>query len=337
MFRRDEVSQILGQFAGKRLLVLGDIMVDAYITGNVERISPEAPVPVLLSEKRFSVPGGAANVANNIVALGAEACLVGIVGSDAHGREVCSDLDQAGIDVSSIVVDHSRPTTVKTRVVAGSQQIVRVDTECRDEVSEHIQRQIVDAVMSKIETVDAIVVSDYQKGLLTPAVVSEVIDAAKMRGIPVVCNPKPPLIPSLHGATLLSVNIHEARAYARVIQSNLPLNTTSQLLAAASTWLEPLDIDYMLVTLGKDGCIVAGEADQLYQPAYSVDVSDPAGAGDTVISMMALCMVSGVTMRESMLYANAAAGSVVRHVGVVPPQRDELLQLLCDDDNEVRS
>lgn len=332
MFRRDTVERLFEGFKSKQLLVVGDLMVDAYITGTVERISPEAPVPVLFSEQRFSVPGGAANVANNISAWGAKATLVGVIGDDDHGRRLSAQLDEAGIDVSYLVIDTSRPTTVKTRVVAGNQQIVRVDTESRDDISSDTQQRIILSVQSCLVDVDAIVISDYQKGVLTPFVTTSITNAAIQQGIPVICNPKPALMPHLQHATLLSVNIHEARAYAKVAHCELPLNTTDQLMTAAASWLEPLGVEYMTVTLGKDGCLVSGHDDQIHSSAYSVDVSDTAGAGDTVISMLALCMISGVSISDSMLYANAAAGSVVRHVGVVPPKHDEVLQLLCDGD-----
>lgn len=332
MFRRDTVERLFEGFRDKRVLVVGDLMVDAYITGTVERISPEAPVPVLFSELRFSVPGGAANVANNLSAWGAKVALVGIVGDDDHGRQLVNQLDAEGIDVSHMVVDATRSTTVKTRVVAGNQQIVRVDTESRDDVSQMVQNRLIESVADHLADIDAVLISDYQKGVLSPFVVEAIIDTARQKGIPVICNPKPSLMPYLKGATLLSVNIHEARAYAKVAHCEIPFNTPAQLMQAAESWLEPLGVEYMMVTLGKDGCLVSARDMQVHQPAYSVDVSDTAGAGDTVIAMLALCVVSGVDISDAMLYANAAAGSVVRHVGVVPPKRDEVIQLLCECD-----
>ncbi len=334
MIKQAAVEALFQKFTKKRLLVLGDLMVDAYITGTVERISPEAPVPVLVSEQRFSVPGGAANVANNLKAWGASTILIGVVGDDIHGHQLCGQLGESGIDVSHMVIDSSRPTTVKTRVVAGNQQIVRVDTECRDDISSEVESRLIDAATVAISCVDAVLISDYQKGVLTPKVVCAVISAARQAGKPVICNPKPPLMPFLQQATLISVNIHEARAYAKVAHCTLPLGTNGQILAATMQWLEPLEVDYLMVTLGKHGCLLSSREVSLHMPAYSVDVSDPAGAGDTVISMLALCMVCGVSLEQAMMYANAAAGSVVRHVGVVTPDKDEVMQLLCHGEEE---
>ncbi len=334
MIKQAAVEALFREFSEKKLLVLGDLMVDAYITGTVERISPEAPVPVLVSEQRFSVPGGAANVANNLNAWGASTTLIGVVGDDLPGQQLCSQLSETGIDVSRMVIDGSRPTTVKTRLVAGNQQIVRVDTECNDDVSGEVESRLIEAAMGALFGVDAVLISDYQKGVLTPRVVGDVIKTALQAGIPVICNPKPPLMPYLQQATLLSVNIHEARAYAKVAHCHLPLETPEQLLTATSQWLEPLDVEYLMVTLGKHGCLLSSRQNSLHQPAYSVDVSDPAGAGDTVISMLALCMTCGVSMDVAMMFANAAAGSVVRHVGVVTPIKDEVMQLLCHGEEE---
>jgi len=325
-------EQILQRFADLRLIVVGDLMLDEYVFGIVRRISPEAPVPVVEWTEESFVPGGAANVVNNLLALGAQVSVFGVVGDDEKGRILTAHLAESGADVLGVLVESSRITTCKTRVIAHSQQVVRLDREQRHPLSENVQRELLRRLETALPRANAVVLSDYQKGVLVPSVVRGVMERCTAAGIPVMANPKPALLRHLNGAKLASINLQEAQSFANTLGNDTDLHTLPQLAPMISSWREMLGLRALVITLGAQGILLStDDIASLHVPAIPVEVYDTAGAGDTVIATLTCALAAGADWRTAARLANAAAGSVVRHVGVVPPQRDEILRLLAEN------
>lgn len=327
-----QYEQILQSFEGLRLVVIGDLMLDEYVFGVVRRISPEAPVPVVEWTEESFVPGGAANVVNNLLALGAQVSVFGVVGDDDKGRTLTAHLAESGADVTGVLVDSSRITTCKTRVIAHSQQVVRLDREQRHPIPDPLQQELLRRLQTVLPRTHAVVLSDYQKGTLTPALVRETIERCAGAGIPVMANPKPPLLRHLSGAALASINLLEAQAFANSLGYEVELHTVSQVASHVARWREMLGVHALAITLGAQGILLAPrEVEPLHVPAMPVEVYDTAGAGDTVIATLACALAVGTDWRTAARLANASAGCVVRHVGVVPPRREEILRLLAEN------
>lgn len=325
-------EQILQRFARLRLLVIGDLMLDEYVFGVVRRISPEAPVPVVEWTEESFVPGGAANVVNNLLTLGAQVSVFGVVGDDEKGRILTAHLAESGADVTGVLVDGSRITTSKTRVIAHSQQVVRLDREQRHPLAENVQRELLRRLETALPRASAVVLSDYQKGALTPSLVRRVIERCASAGILVTANPKPSLLRHLSGAKLASINLQEAQTFANSLGNDTELNTLPQIAPMVQLWRELLGLDALAITLGAQGILLStGDTPTLHVPAMPVEVYDTAGAGDTVIATLTCALAAGADWQSAVRLANAAAGSVVRHVGVVPPRRDEILRLLAEN------
>jgi len=330
-----QYQDILQRFQELRLIVIGDLMLDEYVFGIVRRISPEAPVPVVEWTSESFVPGGAANVVNNLLALGAQASVFGVVGDDEKGRILTARLAESGADVRGILVDASRITTSKTRVIAHSQQVIRLDREQRHPLLEATQGEMLRRLETVLPRASAVVLSDYQKGVLTPSLVREVITRCATADVPVMANPKPPLLRHLRGAKLASINLLEAQAFASSLGNGTELQELPQITSAAREWREMLGLQALAITLGAQGILLSTEdSPTLHAPAMPVEVYDTAGAGDTVIATLTCALAAGADWRTAARLANAAAGSVVRHVGVVPPQRDEILRLLAENHYE---
>jgi rfaE bifunctional protein kinase chain/domain len=330
-----QYQAILERFQELRLIVIGDLMLDEYVFGVVRRISPEAPVPVVEWTEESFVPGGAANVVNNLLALGAQVSVFGVVGDDEKGRILTAHLAESGADVRGILVDASRITTSKTRVIAHSQQVVRLDREQRNPLPEATQGEMLRRLETVLPYASAVVLSDYQKGVLTPSLVREVMTGCATAGVPVMANPKPPLLRHLHGARLASINLIEAQAFASSLGKGTELQELTQITSAAREWREMLGLQALAITLGAQGILLSTEdTPALHVPAMPVEVYDTAGAGDTVIAILTCALAAGADWHTAARLANAAAGSVVRHVGVVPPQRDEILRLLAENHHE---
>lgn len=325
-------EQILAQIEKLHLIVLGDLMLDEYVFGVVRRISPEAPVPVVEWTEESFVPGGAANVANNLLALGAQVSVFGVVGDDEKGRILTARLAEGGADVAGVLVDRSRITTCKTRVIAHSQQVVRLDREQRHPLSEEMQRDLLGRVETYLSRADAVVLSDYQKGVLGAPLVRELVALCSAHNVPVLSNPKPPLLRHLNGCLLASMNLQEAQAFANSLGSYNEPKTLPQMMAVVDSWRQMLQLRALVITLGAQGILLSTDGNQpLHVPAMPVEVYDTAGAGDTVIATLACAVAAGADWHTAARFANAAAGSVVRHVGVVPPRRDEILHLLTEN------
>ncbi|MGH7411904.1 MAG: D-glycero-beta-D-manno-heptose-7-phosphate kinase [Candidatus Methylomirabilis sp.] len=320
---RIRYQEILGRFPEQRLLVLGDIMVDEYIWGSVSRLSPEAPVPVVEVKAETARLGGAANVAANIQSLGGRAVLVGVVGNDPPGERLVDQLEAAGIKSDGVVVDRARPTTIKTRVVAGSQQIVRFDRESVQDLSKEATERLLEIASERLREADALLISDYAKGVITRRVARELLPLARRRKRIIVVDPKVHHLHLYKGATVVTPNHHEASAFAR-----LPIRDQQDLVAVGRELFRKLDVGGVVVTRGEEGMSVFEDGRVTHIPAVGKEVYDVTGAGDTVIAALGLALTSGAALREAAVIANHAAGVVVGKAGTATVSRRELLDAL---------
>ncbi len=319
------IQLIEGDWGATHVLVVGDVMLDRYIWGNVERISPEAPVPIVRSAHRNERPGGAANVAMNIVGLGAQATLVGFCGDDADGVLLRDALLQSGVNPSLAVVG-SHPTTTKLRIVSGRQQMLRLDTERTGGYSDEAFAALNDNIVEAIGSANCVVLSDYAKGVLTDEICRSVIQVARRKGIPVLVDPKHKDLSRYRGATTICPNASELSLATGVSQRDL-----SALLEAGQKLVPGLEIEYLTATLSEQGIAVLREESKLVIPAVARQVFDVSGAGDTVIATLALGLASSLDIETAVSLANIAAGIVVGKVGTVPVNRDELLTELMPE------
>jgi D-beta-D-heptose 7-phosphate kinase/D-beta-D-heptose 1-phosphate adenosyltransferase len=325
---RRRYREIVRGFAGRRVIVLGDLMMDEYVWGRATRISPESPVMVVEVERDSSVPGGAANVVNNLLALGAQVAVIGVIGDDAAGNLLKETLAEHGADVTGIVTDPSRPTTRKTRIVAHSQQVLRVDREQVHPVSETIAEQLMRSLRREIGSAEAVAISDYNKGVLTPHVAETAVAITRSAGRVLTANPKPANVRSLRGAHLIQLNQSEAELTAALMgmgsrdgfQNEATLEQTGAAMANA------LEIETLVVTRGAKGLTLFRLSEGVcHVPPHPVEVYDAAGAGDTVISAFTLGLAMGAAVEEAAVVANHAAACVVRKVGVATVSPDEII------------
>lgn len=309
-------AELLGRFRGIRALVVGDLMLDAYIFGTAERISPEAPVMVIRKIRESEVPGGGANVARNLTALGASVAVVGLVGDDHAGTKLRSELGSDGI-----VIDPSRPTTCKTRVVADhAHQVLRIDEESSEEPSELIESQLIDRALNALSNCDVVLLSDYLKGTLSERVVRSIIDQAR---VPVVANPKPRTVNRYSGAMLVSLNRTELSQF---MGHHTPAH--DQLAESlAESARKRLNVQALMATLGAGGMFIASNQDSFRIPVDRVEVYDTAGAGDTAIATAALGVAAAGIVPEVFQLAARTSSAVVRHVGVVVPSETDLAHI----------
>jgi rfaE bifunctional protein kinase chain/domain len=319
---QEQATEILARIRDCTVVVLGDLMLDEFVWGDVTRISPEAPVPVVEIRRESVHLGGAANVLANLVALGAQACVVGVVGNDAAGERLRASLRDAGPLQSDerIVIDESRPSTVKTRIIAHSQLVVRADRELRTLVNRKTEDRIISILKDAMRDADAFVVSDYDKGVVTPRILAEVLPLTYDR-IPVLIDPKTRNLASYRPATLVTPNHHEA-----LRMTNLEEDSDSGLHRAAQLLREKLNCDAVLITRGSDGMmLVEGDGEPVYVGTAAREVYDVTGAGDTVIATLAAAMAAGASMLEAANLANQAAGIVVGKVGTATASSEELI------------
>src|ERR1044072_3936874 len=319
---RQRAEQLLQSMRDRKIVVLGDVMLDEFVWGEVTRISPEAPVPVVDIRRESVHLGGAANVLANVVALGAQACVVGVVGNDVAGERLRAQLKETGSAENSdyLVTDEGRPSTIKTRIIAHNQLVVRADREQRTPVSGATEKRILDFLKQALSQADAFVVSDYDKGVLTPAILGEILPAAYAR-VPVLIDPKIRNFPHYRPASLITPNHHEA-----LRMTNLESDSDDGLHQAARLIREKLGCDAVLITRGDRGLmLLEGDNDPVYVETAAREVYDVTGAGDTVIATLAAAMASGATMLEAATLANHAAGIVVGKVGTATTSADELL------------
>jgi D-beta-D-heptose 7-phosphate kinase/D-beta-D-heptose 1-phosphate adenosyltransferase len=325
MIDQKKAQQLLDAAARGRVLVVGDAMLDRYLAGSVGRISPEAPVPVVRVEDERSAPGGAANVAAGVVALGTTCRLVSAVGDDGAAEHLRDHLGRIGIDDADLVVDPGRPTTQKTRVLARHQQMLRIDRESTGGLSEAAARELAARAESALEWADVVVLQDYDKGVFTPGLARSLLSDARARGVPSVVDPKLRHFFDFRGAYLFKPNARELAAACGVEHAPRSEDALRPILTR-------LDCDHLLLTLGDEGMLLLGrDRTGVHMiPSQAREVFDVTGAGDTVIAVLAAALIGGPPVEDAAALANCAAGIQVSHLGAVPVSRAELLDLLRD-------
>lgn len=315
----EALLKVLGRTEPPRVLVVGDVMLDRFVWGDVGRISPEAPVPVVRVQRETVHLGGAANVAANLRSMGASAAVTGILGRDAAGELLSSNLEEAGIE-SRLIAAAGRETTVKTRIIARAQQVVRVDREDDGKLDPTNGDRLLHEIRSGLSDADALVISDYGKGVVSGDLLGTVLPEARECGLPVVIDPKPRNFSHYQPATIISPNEAEAaRATA------LEIHNDQDCLAAARAVLDRLETDSVLITRGERGMLLLERnGEPLYIPATAREVYDVTGAGDTVVAVLAMALGSGASLEEAARLANHAAALVVGKVGTAWTTLDEI-------------
>jgi D-beta-D-heptose 7-phosphate kinase/D-beta-D-heptose 1-phosphate adenosyltransferase len=319
--------RILSGFHSAQVLVLGDVMLDRFVYGTAERISPEAPIPVVSVDRCSDMPGGAANVARNIADLGAKAILLGVVGDDTAADDLRTQLGSYPTIRAHLITDASRPTSVKTRYVADGQQVMRADRESRMPLSAEVANQLLEALGVAVDQADLVVLSDYAKGVLCDSVTRAAIDAARRRGKIVIVDPKSKEFAKYRGATIITPNRLEFQQ-----ACGAECDTHDQVVAGARRILDQQICDYMVVTRGKDGISVVGTGIAEDLPAAARQVFDVSGAGDTVVAALALSMVAGAKINEAATLANIAAGIAVEKRGTATVTTGEVVARLTPID-----
>jgi D-beta-D-heptose 7-phosphate kinase/D-beta-D-heptose 1-phosphate adenosyltransferase len=321
--REVTIRQFIDQLSSVRVLVVGDVMLDTYVSGSASRISPEAPVPVVGVTKRRYVPGGAANVAANVAALGAKAFLAGVSGVDDSAVRLRTELENTGIDAQCLIEDEARPTTTKTRITAGGQQIVRFDEEDVSALPDSVGTALRDRCREQLPQVDACVISDYAKGVIGPQFCQWLIAEAASLRKPVVVDPKSADLSRYAGATVVTPNLKEAAAAAGTM-----IDGSAELASAVSGLLPRISPSSLLVTRGQDGMsLFEPGIEARHLPALKNEVADVTGAGDTVVAVLALALGMKLDLLEAACIANIAAAIEVGHHGTWAVSRDELGQL----------
>jgi D-beta-D-heptose 7-phosphate kinase/D-beta-D-heptose 1-phosphate adenosyltransferase len=311
---------MLQDFSGVRVVVLGDIMLDRYVEGSVDRLSPEAPVAVVLCREERDVLGGAANVAANLISLDSMVTLVGVIGEDSAGQRVQSLLQpMSGLDSSAIVIDPARATTSKTRVISGRHQMIRLDNEHRDPIAEPLEDAIIAQLERVIPTCDVVVVSDYAKGVCSDRVLRAAIETAATLGKPVLVDPKRRDFSAYKGATILKPNRQEL-----ALAVGFPCETDEVAERAANIVMELTGASILLTRSERGMSYFAPNAAPLHLPTSAQDVFDVSGAGDTVLAVVAVALASGAPIAEAMRLANLAAGIVLKKVGTAAATAAEL-------------
>jgi rfaE bifunctional protein kinase chain/domain len=315
-----QVHDLLEKIAGRSILIVGDVMLDHFVVGRVDRISPEAPVPVVQYERDEYRLGGAANVASNIVAMGGRVQTIGVVGQDDDGKRLASEMGRTGIGTGGIVIDSARCTTRKLRVVTTrKQQVARIDYENDGEVSGPIEAAICRKVEELAASADAILVSDYLKGAISRTVAQTASTVARRRGIPLLVDPKVPHIDYYAGATVVTPNHHEAESI-----THMRIRSADDAREAARRFKERVGCECVLITRGEHGMWLLAREGETNLPAEAREVADVTGAGDTVIGALALGLAAGATLADAASLANRAAGIVVGKFGPATVTVEEL-------------
>jgi len=317
-------------FDGRRIMCLGDVMLDRFFYGQIDRISPEAPVPVVRMKENRAMLGGVGNVARNIASLGGEAVLIGLVGEDLAGREIAALIEETGGIVDANIRTRSRPTISKTRIIASQQHVVRLDEETADSIGAGETALVCERVSNLLPGCHALIISDYAKGLLCAEVVQHAIAEARALGMPVLVDPKRDDFAFYAGATVMTPNLKELKAAARC-----PLETDEQVAKAAQRLMAEAGVESILVTRSEKGMLLAEADGSIHAvPANAKEVFDVSGAGDTVIAVVALSLAAGQAPPRAMRIANSAAGVVVSKLGTATLSLDELISAVEADAQE---
>lgn len=328
MTTRSDLAAVVERLKDARVLCVGDVMLDRYVYGAVERISPEAPIPVLRVEREAAMLGGAGNVVRNLSALGAHVTFVSVVGNDPAGREISGLVTADERHEPYLSVERGRMTTIKTRYVAGGQQLLRTDKETVVPVATSVAEDLRRVAVGAVAEAAVIVLSDYGKGVLTPELMRALIDTGRTHGRPVLVDPKGKDFSRYHGATVMTPNRVELAA-----ATGMPVGTDAEIAAAAQKLIGECALESLLVTRGADGMTLfprVGEA--VHLPAEAREVFDVSGAGDTVVAMLAAAMAAGVALPDAARLANVAAGIVVGKTGTAVATADEVFTALHTQD-----
>jgi rfaE bifunctional protein kinase chain/domain len=321
----NQIKGIFDKFNDKNILIIGDVMIDAYIWGNVDRISPEAPVPVVSLNKEEFRMGGAANVALNIHSLGATPILCAVVGNDENATKFYELLEKRGMPSEGILKDDSRPTTIKTRIISNSQQLIRVDRETTQELTSELEGQFTENVLAILanKKVDAIIFQDYDKGAITSGMVKKVVDKANELKIPTLVDPKKRHFLDFDNVTLFKPNFKELN---EGLNLSLRKGDFEQLAKEANVFLREKNYQYILITLSELGVFISDGKNYKIIPTQVRDIADVSGAGDTVISMASLCLAADLDYISTATLSNLAGGLVCEKVGVVPIEKEMILK-----------
>lgn len=318
---KNKLECLVNSFNKARILVIGDLMLDEFIWGKVSRISPEAPVPVVRVTSQSYVLGGAANVANNIHSLKGKVAIAGIIGDDDIGKKMLSEFQKRNIDTDLVITDKTRPTTLKSRVIAHSQQIVRVDRENTEAMDEKVTTQIIEGTKKIINQIDAIIIEDYGKGVITSRLLKEVLQLARQHNKVVSVDPKIDHFSLYKKVDVITPNHHEAGAVIGV-----EITDETSLLSVGRQLVKLLEGSNVLITRGEEGMsLFEPNGDVTHIPTVAKEVYDVSGAGDTVIGTLTLVLSVGGCFKESALISNFAAGVVVGKVGVAIVSPEELI------------
>ncbi len=318
-----KLKSIISGFKAKNILVVGDLVLDHHIFGKVDRISPEAPVPVVWANKENFVCGGAANVGLNVKALGARVSLCGVVGKDGFGKDLFSLIGKQGIDTKLIVKDNQRPTTLKTRIIAHHQQVVRVDWESVEFLPANVNKKLLSKIQKNIDDFDAIIIEDYGKGVINPELVAELVALCHKKKKIVTVDPKEDHFDYYKGVTALTPNLKEAQ-----VAAGAKIRSKSEITALGQEIIKQLHPKALLVTLGEDGMMLFNDGQYHFIPTAALEVFDVTGAGDTVISAFTLALSCKASFQEAAMIANLAAGIVVGKLGAATTNKKELFEVI---------
>ncbi|HPI92258.1 MAG TPA: D-glycero-beta-D-manno-heptose-7-phosphate kinase [Deltaproteobacteria bacterium] len=324
---KDRLRLIFDAMLSKSIMVIGDLMLDEYIWGKVERISPEAPVPVVEVSSELFKLGGSGNVANNLLSLGAGVIINAVKGNDRHGLILQDILEEMKIPDDSVFTDPKRGTTVKTRIIAHTQQVARIDKENKSLISDTMLRKIVTSFRNSLKKIDALIISDYGKGVVSRRLLAQVVPLARENDIPVCVDTKERNFPHYKKATVITPNLKELS-----FGAGIKIEEYADMVRAARKVKAMLDCDMVLVTRGEHGMSLFGsDGDPIDIPTNAKAVYDVTGAGDTVIACFTLALASGATPKESAIIANMAAGLVVAEVGAASVPRDRLYKACMEE------
>ena len=327
MLSKKKLNDLKKNFSGRKIAVIGDMMLDCYFWGEVRRISPEAPVPVVEVGDEFYRFGGAANVALNILKLGGIPIPIGVIGYDNDGTIFTSLLTENNIEAEGLIVDESRPTTSKTRVIAHDQHVVRIDKENKEYLNRNIQEKILDYFRKNLKSFDGLILQDYNKGVLSPFLIKEIIDLANKTNLLVTVDPKFNNFFSYKNVTVFKPNRKEAEDIL-----GMKIRNDEDIVETCNKILENLDAKYVLLTLGEGGIAVYEKNKNLKRmPTKARKVADVSGAGDTVISTLTMALASGADIYEASFLANYAGGIVCEEVGIIPIEIDKLFDTIISE------
>ena len=318
------IQKVFGTFQDKEVLIIGDVMIDFYIRGEMNRISPEAPVPIIHAKSEEKRLGGAANVAQNIAAMGARPILCTVLSTDTEGKHLKEILQKENISLQGIIYSKERSTTIKQRILVGAQHILRIDVESDRSISNRESELLFEKIKRYIHTASAIIFEDYDKGVLNSTLIKEVLFLAKRKGIPTIVDPKKRNFLAYGGCTLFKPNLEELRESINM-SSYQKLNLVA-LREASESLARQTPVEKIMITLSEEGVYITDFQSEHYIPAHKRKICDVSGAGDTVASIAALCLISNLPLEETAVISNLGGGLACECIGVVPINKTDLIR-----------